>query len=414
MANKTSPLNNTEIKNAKTKDKEYNLADGGGLNLRVKTNGSKLWLFNYSHPLSKKRANIGLGKYPELTLASARRVAESYRQLLTQGIDPKYYRDKKRQEEQTANNLTLDKVVDSWFIIKKTKITTDYAEDIIRSLNNHILTNLGKYPIHQITAPIVIDNLKPLANSGKLEAVKRVSQRLNEVMTYAVNTGLIKQNPLAGIRYAFETPTVTNNPTLKPEQLPELMSSINRASIRKITRLLITWQLHTMTRPSEAAGARWNELDLNNSLWIIPIERMKKRREHIIPLTKQTLSLVEELRSISGKSPFLFPNDINPIKCANSSTANVALKRMGFKGRLTAHGMRALASTTLNEQGFDADVIEAALAHVDKNSTRGAYNRALYLERREKMMNWWSSHIEQAENGKIQLSAGMKSLSIAN
>jgi integrase len=399
MANKTTPLTNTEVKQAKPKAKEYNLSDGGGLALRIKPSGSKLWIFNYSRPHTKKRANLGLGKYPDLTLAEARRKSEEYRSLLTQDIDPKLHRDKQQLEELAATSLTLEKVVNSWFEIKRTTITPNYADDIIRSLNNHILPTLGSYSLHQITAPIVINSLKPLSNSGKLEAVKRISQRLNEVMTFAVNTGLIDNNPLSGIRHAFETPTVTNNPTLKPEQLPELMSALSKASIRNITKILIHWQLHTMTRPSETAGARWNEIDIANGLWVIPKERMKKRREHCIPLSPQMLTLLDELRPISSKSTYLFPSDINPNKCANSATANMALKRMGFKGRLTSHGMRALASTTLNEHGFDPDVIEAALAHVDKNAVRGAYNRAQYLERRSVMMTWWGERIEQAATG---------------
>jgi integrase len=156
-----------------------------------------------------------------------------------------------------------------------------------------------------------------------------------------------------------------------------------------------------MTRPSEAAGARWDEIDRNKGLWVIPAARMKKRREHSIPLCPNTLAILDEIEAITGRSEYVFPSDINPRKCANSSTANVALKRMGFKGRLTAHGMRALASTTLNEQGFDSDVIEAALAHVDKNTVRGAYNRAQYLQRRGAMMDWWARRIEQAANNKL-------------
>lgn len=410
MANKTAPLNNTEIKNAKPKAKEYNLADGGGLFLRIKPNNSKLWIFNYSRPHTKKRANLGLGQYPDLTLANARRLSDSYRTLLTQDIDPKHHRDQEQRKKEKANNLTLNKVVSDWFDVKKTKITPRYAGDIIRSLDSHILPRLGNLPIHQITAPLVIECLKPLANTGKLEAVKRVSQRINEVMIFAVNTGLIHHNPIAGIRHAFEAPTVTNNPTLKPSELPELVQAIESASIRHVTRYLITWQLHTMTRPSEAAGAEWAEIDLDAGLWLIPAKRMKKRREHLIPLTSQALAILKELEPISRNNKYLFPSDINPNKCANSSTANVALKRMGFKGRLTAHGIRALASTTLNEQGFDPDIIEAALAHVDKNSVRSAYNRAQYLERRRVMMKWWSEHIERAATDSMNLSAGTKTL----
>jgi integrase len=162
-----------------------------------------------------------------------------------------------------------------------------------------------------------------------------------------------------------------------------------------------------MVRPAEAAGARWDEIDANKALWEIPAERMKKSRAHTIPLSPQALNLLDILKPLSGHREFLFPADRNPWKPANSQTANMALKRMGFGGRLVSHGLRALASTTLNEQGFDPDVIEKALAHVDQNAIRAAYNRAEYLERRRVMMCWWSDHIEQAAMGNLSLSSNV-------
>ncbi len=260
MARKTNPLTNTEVKQAKPRDKEYSLVDGEGLSLRIKPTGSKTWVFNYYRPHSKKRANIGFGIYPDVSLAQARERRRDARQLIAEDIDPKLHREKKQRQQQDENSKTLAHVVEQWFAIKQTQITPSYAEDIIRSLRNHVLPTLGKWPLHQITAPVVIDSLQPLAKSGKLEAVKRVTQRLNEVMVYAVNTGIVQHNPLAGVRHAFETPKATNNPTLKPEQLPELMQALSTAHIRIVTRCLIEWQLHTMTRPGEAAGARWMRL----------------------------------------------------------------------------------------------------------------------------------------------------------
>jgi len=414
MARKPTPLTNTQIKQAKPRDKEYNLADGDGLALRIRPNGSKMWVFNYTRPHTTKRANLSFGLYPEVTLADARIKRLDARKLLAEGIDPKQEKDKEAAEKVRRNASTLEAVTRQWFDLKKGKITGDYAEDIIRSLDNHIFPKLGRLPLADVTAPQVIATLKPLSNVGKLEMVKRICSRLNQVMTYATNTGLVASNPLAGIRHAFETPEVTNNPTLRPEQLPELLTAIEGASIRQITRHLLVWQLHTMTRPGEAAGARWVEIDQDNRLWIIPAERMKKRREHVIPLTKEALALLEQIRAISGRGEFLFPSDIHPQRCANSSTANVALKRMGFKGRLTAHGMRSIASTALNEQGFEADIVEVALAHIDKNQTRATYNRAQYLERRRVMMDWWSAQIEQAATGNMNLTAGIKALRAVN
>ena len=164
------------------------------------------------------------------------------------------------------------------------------------------------------------------------------------------------------------------------------------------------WQLHTMTRPIETATARWEDIDLDKNVWVIPAERMKMKKAHTVPLTPQTLALVEVLQSMRGHSEYLFQSHGSPKKHANSQTTNMALKRMGFAGELVSHGLRALASTTLNEQGFDPDVIESALAHIDKNEVRRAYNRAEYLERRRKLMCWWSNHIDQSSTGNFSLS----------
>ena len=199
-------------------------------------------------------------------------------------------------------------------------------------------------------------------------------------------------------------------PTLKPDQLPALMTILNRASIKLTTRCLIEWQLHTMTRPSEAAGTRWEEINLKKKLWTIPAARMKKAKPHSVPLTPQALALLDIMKPISGKRDFVFPADRNPRNSIHLQTANMALKRMGYGGLLVAHGLRALASTTLNEEGFDPDVIEAALAHVDNNDVRRAYNRAECLERRRVMMCWWSGHIEAAATGSKSLAVSSRGI----
>ena len=401
MAKITKPLTNTEVKQAKAKEKSYKLFDGAGLVLKVRVNGSKSWLFMYKKPFVTKRAELVFGMYPSISLAEARELRTKANELLSKDIDPKEHKDKlNRQQQETLSN-TFEQVAANWFQVKKTEISADYAKDLWRSLELHIFPALGKHPISKITAPLTIDVIKPIAAKGSLETVKRLTQRLNEIMNYAVNTGLIHASPLTGIKAAFKKPEKNNMPTLTPDQLPELMKTISYASIKIVTRCLIEWQLHTMVRPSEAAGAKWSEIDLESNQWLIPAERMKKKRDHTVPLTKQTIELLERLQPISGHREYLFPADRDPKKHANESSANAALKRMGYHKKLVAHGMRALASTTLNEQGFDGDVIEAALAHVDKNEIRRAYNRAEYIERRRKLMYWWSEHIEQAQIGKL-------------
>ncbi|MCQ1059965.1 integrase domain-containing protein [Photobacterium sp. ZSDE20] len=411
MAKVTTRLSDKEIKSAKPKMKEYILSDGDGLRLRVKPNGSKLWLLNYTHPIKRKRTNLSLGKYPDLSLANARKALQEAKELLAQGIDPQEHRKRQQQEHKAIHQHTFLNVAKEWFEIKKDDVTPDYAVDIWRSLELHIFPYISDIPVKEITAPQVIELLKPIEAKGSLETVKRLAQRLNEVMNFATNCGLVQANPLTGIKAAFKKPKKENMAALTPAELPELMGAIANASIKRTTRCLIEWQLHTMTRPSEASGAKWEEIDWAEKVWTIPAERMKKRREHRIPLTEQVLELLEVIKPISGHREFIFPSDRDPKKPCNSQTANMALKRMGFARRLVSHGLRSLASTTLNEQGFDRDLIEAALAHVDDNQVRSAYNRTDYLERRLPMMSWWSGHIEEAAKGSLSVT-GTKQLKV--
>ncbi|MBA6234069.1 MULTISPECIES: integrase domain-containing protein [unclassified Colwellia] len=415
MAKTTKPLTNTEVSQAKPKDKEYNLLDGHGLMLRVKPTGTKSWLFNYYHPVTKKRKNLSLGQYPAFSLADARKQRTLSKELLAKDIDPIESRNDKKTVEQFKASNTLLIVASNWFEIKQTKIAETTSISLWRSLNNHILPSLGHRPIDRITAPEAIKILEVLAAKGSLELTSKIIGYLNEIMIHAVNTGLLLHNPLAGIRAAFKTPTATNMPSLSPGELPELMQVLANASIKITTRCLIEWQLHTMVRPSEAAGITWSEIDIANKLWLIPAARMKMKRAHIVPLSDACLRLLEVMKPISGHREYVFTADRYPNKPANAASANMALKRMGFKGRLVAHGLRSLASTTLNEQGFDADVIEASLAHVDSNEVRRAYNRSEYIERRRVLMNWWSEHIVSAATGNMSLSGrSHKGLSIVN
>jgi integrase len=410
MARTTTPLNDTQIKNAKPKDKEYNLADGGGLMLRVKPSGSKLWIFNYSRPYTKKRANIGFGKYPDVTLATAKKKAEAARKLLADNIDPKTHRTEQDQNSKAALENTFGILAEKWYVLKKQQVKAETADKAWQTMKKHVLPTLENIPVHVIKPKLVIDILNPIASKGSLETVKRLCRNINEVMRLAVASGHVEVNYLADITKLFSAPKKQNMATIKPERLPELMLALANASIMKSTRCLVEWQLHTMTRPTEAATARWCDIDLEKKVWVIPEERMKMKKPHTIPLSPQVLALLSIIKAMSGHREYLFPNHRDPKKHANSQSANVALKRMGFAGELVSHGLRSLASTTLNEQSFDPDVIEAALAHIDKNEVRAAYNRAEYIERRRVMMCWWSEHIEKAATGNMSIANGITKL----
>ncbi len=361
----------------------------------------------------KKRTCLSFGSFPEVSLAEARGKRNAARELLIKDIDPKEHREETNRLNETAHSNTLEHIAARWLEVKKTKISIDHVKDTWRSLELHVFPSLGKVPIHKITAVKAIDIINPIAAKGSLETVKRLCQRLNEIMIYAVNTGLVNSNPLAGIGKAYQTPIKQHLPTLKPEQLSTLIKALCFASIKTTTRCVIEWQLHTMVRPSEAAGARWDEIDFENNLWDIPAGRMKSKKPHVVPLSTHALSLLEVMKPISSRSDYIFPSNSNIKKHTNASTANMALKRMGFENQLVAHGLRSLASTILNEEGFDPDVIEAALAHTGRNEVRNAYNRAIYLERRKPMMQWWGNHIEKAATGNMSLS-GQKGLKAVN
>lgn len=398
MARTTRPLTNTEVLRAKALEKDLTLHDGDGLFLIVKTSGKKLWRFRYQRPATKQRTMMGLGAFPALSLADARGLRADYLALLANGIDPQIQAEVAEEEQKIALDSIFSTVAANWFKLKSKSVTSDYAKDIWRSLEKDVFPAIGETPVQQIKARTLVEALEPIKARGALETVRRLVQRINEIMIYAVNTGLIDANPASGIGMAFEKPKKQNMPTLRPEELPKLMRSLIMSNLSVPTRCLIEWQLLTLVRPSEASGARWAEIDLDKKLWTIPAERMKAKREHIVPLSPQALDILEVMKPISAHREHIFPSRNDPKQSMNSQTANAALKRIGYGGKLVAHGLRSIASTALNEQGFNADVIEAALAHSDKNEVRRAYNRSIYLTQRFELMDWWGYFVKSKNN----------------
>lgn len=389
MARITRPLTNNEILKAKPQEKDFTLHDGDGLFLLVKISGKKLWRFRYQRPNSSSRTNLSLGSYPALTLAVARQMRDQYLTMLAQGIDPQRQQEEVSEQRQIELDSIFSVVAGRWFQLKSKSVTEDYAKDIWRSLEKDIFPTIGEIPVQILKARTIVEALEPIKARGALETVRRLVQRINEIMIYAVNTGLIDANPASGVGMAFEKPKKQNMPTLRPEELPKLMRSLVMSNLSVPTRCLIEWQLLTLVRPSEASGARWAEINLTAKLWTIPAERMKAKREHIVPLSAQALEILDVMKPISAHREHVFPSRNDPKKPMNSQTANAALKRIGYGGRLVAHGLRSIASTAMNEAGFNADVIESALAHSDKDEVRRAYNRSTYLDKRIELMNWW-------------------------
>jgi len=357
----------------------------------VKTTGKKLWRFRYQQPATKQRTMMGMGTFPALSLADARRLRADYLSLLANGIDPQTQAEQLTEQQQIALDSIFSTVAANWFALKQASVTPDYAKDIWRSLEKDVLPAIGEIPVQEMKARKLLEALEPIKARGALETVRRLVQRINEIMIYAVNTGLIDANPASGIGMAFEKPKKKNMPTLRPEELPKLMRSLVMSNLSIPTRCLIEWQLLTLVRPFEASGTRWDEINFQSKLWTIPAERMKAKREHIVPLSPQSLFLLEVMQPISANREHVFPSRNDPKRPMNSQTANAALKRIGYGGKLVAHGFRSIASTALNEASFNPDVIEAALAHSDKNEVRRAYNRSTYLAQRIELMDTWGS-----------------------
>ncbi|WP_233966233.1 integrase domain-containing protein [Pectobacterium polaris] len=393
MARTTRPLTHTEVQKAKATDKDLTLHDGNGLFLLVKTTGKKLWRFRYQKPITGQRTMIGFGAYPALSLADARAMRDEKLSLLAKGIDPQQKVAKEEEEAQIAVESIFINVARSWFALKQTNVSADHAKDIWRSLEKDVLPTIENIPVQDIKARTLIQALEPIKARGALETVRRLVQRINEIMVYAVNTGLIDANPASGIGMAFERPKKQHMPTIRPEELPKLMRTIAMSNLSIPTRCLLEWQLLTLIRPAEASATAWAEIDIEKRTWSIPAERMKAKRDHIVPLSDQALELLDIMRPISGNREHVFPSRNNPKKPMNSQTANAALKRIGYAGKLVAHGLRSIASTAMNEAGFNPDVIEASLAHCDKNEVRRAYNRSTYLEQRKELMDWWGIRV---------------------
>lgn len=402
-------LNDTKIRSVKPTGKKEGdwLADGDGLYLVVFPTGSKVWKYRYQKPITKARSTYSIGEYPAISLNEARQFRENCRALLAQGIDPQEDKKAKAEKKLTELNTTFEVVAWQWFEYRKTRknFSTSYAKDVESLIKRILLPHFGKLPITQITAPIALKAFKPLQEKGTLETLKRSVQKLNEIMTYALHREIIPHNPTANLSKEFDSPKVEHFKTIKPEDLNEFLFTLNKAQIQLQTRYLILWQLLTMTRPNEAATARYCDIDEKTKIWTIYINKGIKEddkgREHKITLSRQALALLREIKKLSGGKPYLFPSVKNPRNHVNTQTANAAIKRMGYHGKLVAHGLRSIASTYLNEKGYNPDLIEVALSHMNQDRIRMAYNRAEYLKQRFELLQAWADFVDECSQGVI-------------
>lgn len=383
------------------------LADGEGLYLVVFPSGAKVWKLRYMTPFTKKKNTYTIGGYPEISLIEARKIKGECRALLSQNIDPHAHRQAIEQAKQEEIYNTFENVAWAWYEWRQTRanFSQGYARDVKSLIERILLPAFGKYPITQISAPMALKAFKPLQEKGTLETLKRAIQKMNEIMTFALHREIIPHNPLINISKEFDSPTVEHFKTIKPEDLSEFLFTLNTAQIQLQTRYLILWQLLTMTRPNEAATAKYEDIDEKEKIWTIYINKGIKQddkgREHKITLSRQALALLREIKKFSGGKVYLFPSHKNPQTHTNTQTANAAIKRMGYKGKLVAHGLRSIASTYLNEKGYNPELIEVALSHINQDRIRMAYNRADYIKQRFEILQTWADFIDECSQGAL-------------
>ncbi|EGY4503322.1 tyrosine-type recombinase/integrase [Salmonella enterica] len=385
------PLNDMQIRRAKPEAKAYTLGDGQGLSLLIEPNGSKSWRFRYR--FAGKPKMISLGVYPTITLADARSRRDDARKLVAEGKNPSEVRKEQKIALQTESESAFEKIATEWHQMKSAKWSEGYASDIMEAFQNDIFPYVGKRPVGEIKPLELLNVLRKIEKRGALEKMRKVRQRCSEVFRYAIATGRAEFNPAADLSSALDVHQSNHFPFLKADEIPDFLRALNGYTGSRLVLIATKLLMITGVRTIELRAALWSEFDLDNAIWEIPSERMKMRRSHLVPLSTQALDLLNELKIMTGNYRYVFPGRNDPNKPMSEASINQVIKRIGYAGRLTGHGFRHTLSTILHEQGYESSWIEMQLAHVDKNSIRGTYNHAQYLDGRRTMMNWYSNFL---------------------
>ena len=334
-------------------------------------------------------------------MKDAREKHAEARKILAQGIDP----SEKRKEAKAELTITFRLWAERWHKHWSVGKSPRHAGYVERRLEADIYPVLGDMAITAITAPDVVRTIKKIAERGALDMASRSHQTIGQIFRYAIahgNESKVTHNPATDIQPSdiIESRRKVNYARVDIKELPILLRTIEAANISSLTRLAIKLMALTFVRTSELIGGRWNEIDLENAQWRIPAERMKMKSPHIVPLSKQAIELLKTLQIITGKSDLMFPSQVaGKDGCMSNNTILVALGRMGYKGIMTGHGFRGIASIALREQGFDHRHIELQLAHAERNQVSASYNHALYLEQRKEMMQDWADYIDKLTKG---------------
>jgi integrase len=383
-------LTDTAVRNAKPREKPYKLSDSGALYLLISPGGSKLWRFKYR--VEGKEKLLALGAYPEIPLKQARDRRDDARRLLANGVDPGV----KRQVEKAAAGDTFEAIAREWFAKFSVNWATSHSEKVIRRLELDLFPWLGSRPIREVTPPELLDCLRRIEGRGAVDTAHRAHQNCGQVFRYAVATGRVERDPSADLRGALAPVKGGHFASItEPTKVAALLRAIHDYDGSSVVRTALRFTPLTFVRPGELRQAEWIEVNLDAAEWRLPAERMKSRAPHLVPLSRQAVELLREIRPLTGKGRYVFPAATSESRPMSENTINSALRRLGYSSTdMTAHGFRSMASTLLNEQGWNRDAIERQLAHGERNPVRAAYNYAEHLQERRKMMQAWADYLD--------------------
>ena len=401
------PLTNTQCDNAKPKDKTYKLSDGQGMFLEIRPNGSKYWRMNYRY--QNKQKTLALGVYPDVSLKRAREKRDDARKLLSEGIDPSKHKKKQILEAIKKADNTFKAVALEWHETQKERWSEKHYQSVLNRLEKDLFPYIGDNLIHEIEPPELIAALKEIEKRGALDLLKRSRQIAGQVFGYAIANGKCTRNPVNDLNMTglFSTRKTQHFAAIDTKDIPELLEAIERNDARLYaqTRRALKLSMLVFLRPGELRKGTWDEIDLDEKIWLIPGEKMKMGRDHIVPLSAQAIDILKEQREDTKhlKSDWIFPSIVKPKNPISDGTVNVALKKLGFEGRMNAHGFRALARTAIREKlNYEPDVIECQLAHKAAGPLGEAYNRAQFLDQRKTMMQDWANYLDALQSdGKV-------------
>lgn len=389
-------LNARQVDTSKPKDKAYKLADGGGLYLLVNTSGSKYWRLKYR--IAGKEKLLALGVYPDVTLAEARQKRDDARKIIAAGGDPAESKKEEKAALKAVIENTFEAVAREWHAYKTPNWSQGYADDLMEGLQKDIFPSIGQRPVSEIKPLEMLDTLRKIEARGVLDKLKKIRQACNQIFRYAIVTGRAENNPASELVGALASPKQKHFPHLLAQELPAFLQALSTYQGSKITQLATKLLALTGVRTIELRKAEWTEFDLDKAIWQVPIERMKMRRPHLVPLSKQALDILHQLKEITGRYTLVFAGRNDITQPMSEASINQVIKRLGYHGKATGHGFRHTMSTILHEQGYNTAWIETQLAHVDKNTIRGTYNHAQYLEGRREMLQWYADYLDGLEH----------------